>query len=220
MKKCVKCESDKALENFANDKYKKDGKHSVCKDCRKEYLKAFYADPEKRAKKNAIGRAYHHENFAAISVKSKERYERDIEKHKARRKAVYWKDPEGAKLAAKTYSLKRRWEDPVYRMVIRCRKRVWEAYSAKGYTKRSKTFELIGCSHQELRSHLESMFSHGMDWENYGLWHVDHIIPLASAKTEEEVADLCHFKNLQPLWAADNIKKGARIDYGNHPATS
>ena len=50
-----------------------------------------------------------------------------------------------------------------------------------------------------------------MSWENQGKWHIDHITPLSSAKTEEEVYRLCHYTNLQPLWAEDNLKKGSKI---------
>jgi hypothetical protein len=52
-----------------------------------------------------------------------------------------------------------------------------------------------------------------MSWDNYGFygWHIDHVIPLSSAKTEEEVYKLCHYTNLQPLWAEDNLKKGSKI---------
>jgi hypothetical protein len=52
------------------------------------------------------------------------------------------------------------------------------------------------------------MFRDGMSWENKGKWHIDHIIPLSSAKTHEDVIKLCHFKNLQPLWEQENKKKG------------
>ena len=52
-----------------------------------------------------------------------------------------------------------------------------------------------------------------MNWENRNLWHVDHIIPLSSAKTEEELVKLCHYTNLQPLWAEDNLKKSNKIYY-------
>ena len=52
-----------------------------------------------------------------------------------------------------------------------------------------------------------------MSWDNYGLygWHIDHKVPLSLAKTEEELLKLCHFSNLQPLWAKDNLKKGDSI---------
>ena len=54
-----------------------------------------------------------------------------------------------------------------------------------------------------------------MSWETHSLygWHIDHIIPLSSAKTEEEIYQLCHYTNLQPLWAEDNLKKGDKLDY-------
>ena len=75
-----------------------------------------------------------------------------------------------------------------------------------------RSFEIIGCSKEELMSHLESKFRDGMTWQNYGsYWHVDHIVPLSSAKDTDEVLRLCHWTNLQPLTAFENISKGARI---------
>ena len=75
----------------------------------------------------------------------------------------------------------------------------------------NRTFDLVGCSPQELKIYLEQKFINDMSWENQGKWHIDHIIPLSSAKTEEELYKLCHFTNLQPMWANDNIKKGSKI---------
>lgn len=59
-----------------------------------------------------------------------------------------------------------------------------------------------------LKWHLENQFKTDMSWENYGKWEIDHIVPLSSAKTEEELYSLCRYTNLQPLWKTDNIKKG------------
>jgi hypothetical protein len=50
-----------------------------------------------------------------------------------------------------------------------------------------------------------------MSWDNYGSWHIDHIMPLSSAQTTEEFNKLCHYSNLQPLWAHENLSKGNRI---------
>jgi hypothetical protein len=79
--------------------------------------------------------------------------------------------------------------------------------------KKNKTFEYLGCSPQELKLFLENKFSDGMSWDNYGKfgWHIDHIIPLSSAKDIEELKKLFHYSNLQPLWWEDNLKKGSKI---------
>jgi len=69
----------------------------------------------------------------------------------------------------------------------------------------------LGVSFDELNIYLEQKFKNNMSWENYGEWHIDHIIPLSSAKTEKEIYELCHYTNLQPLWAEDNLKKGCKV---------
>jgi hypothetical protein len=57
----------------------------------------------------------------------------------------------------------------------------------------------------------EEKFTEGMSWDNKNEWHIDHIIPLSSAQTEEELYKLCHYTNLQPLWAEDNLRKSNKI---------
>jgi len=75
------------------------------------------------------------------------------------------------------------------------------------------TLELVGLSSQELKNYLESKFVDGMCWDNYGLygWHIDHVIPLSSAKNDDRLKELCHYTNLQPLWAFDNLSKGSNF---------
>lgn len=74
------------------------------------------------------------------------------------------------------------------------------------------TLELVGLTSEELKKYLESKFREGMTWDNYGLngWHIDHITPLSSAKNDDELKKLCHYTNLQPLWAFDNLSKGCK----------
>jgi len=80
----------------------------------------------------------------------------------------------------------------------------------KRNSKSEKTKELIGCSTEELKQHLQKQFTLGMNWKNYGFgWHIDHIRPCASfdlSKSEEQ-RKCFHFSNLQPLWANENLSK-------------
>ncbi len=69
----------------------------------------------------------------------------------------------------------------------------------------------LGCKIIEFIPYMEKQFKSGMSWSNHGKWHIDHIFPLSKAKNIEHAHSLCHYTNLQPLWAIDNIKKGAKI---------
>jgi hypothetical protein len=101
--------------------------------------------------------------------------------------------------------------EPAFAMKMRALFSLNRAFKQKGFSKSGNSEQLLGCSWEELKAHIENQFSGGMCWENRGEWHVDHIIPLSSGKTVEEVMVLCHYKNLQPLWALDNLRKGNRI---------
>jgi len=76
-----------------------------------------------------------------------------------------------------------------------------------GFYKDQTTKKLLGCGQQELMNYLINKFDDKMTLDNYGEWHIDHIIPLSTAKTKEELEKLCHYSNLQPLWAIDNLRK-------------
>lgn len=105
-----------------------------------------------------------------------------------------------------------------YRLALQMRTRVNQFLNIKKITKKNKTFEYVGCTPEELKFHLEKQFHNNprtnepMTWMNWTIdgWHIDHIIPLDSAKSEEDAKKLCHYTNLQPMWALENIKKGNR----------
>lgn len=73
----------------------------------------------------------------------------------------------------------------------------------------------LGCTIAELIAHIESKWLPGMSWDNWGIkgWHIDHIIPLNSVdiSDRQQLLKVCHYTNLQPLWAIDNLRKGDRI---------
>jgi len=77
--------------------------------------------------------------------------------------------------------------------------------------KSKKSIEYLGCSILAFREHIEKQFIDGMSWENQGAWHIDHRIPIKyNNPTDEEIIERLHYKNCQPLWACDNLKKGNR----------
>jgi hypothetical protein len=105
-------------------------------------------------------------------------------------------------------------QDPVRRAKRALRQRVRVALL--GIAKSAPTMVLVGCTPDQLRAHLEAQFEPGMSWENYGLrgWHIDHIRPCADfdLMDPEQQRQCFHYTNLQPLWAEDNIQKGARYE--------
>lgn len=102
--------------------------------------------------------------------------------------------------------------EPFFKIIFNLRKRIRASFKVKKWQKTNSIRQIIGCEYSYLIQHFEQKFQPGMTWENQGKWHVDHIIPLSSAKTKEELYQLCHYTNLQPLWAIDNLRKGAKIE--------
>lgn len=133
-----------------------------------------------------------------------ENREKYNEQQKAYRQRM---SPEVAKKIKESQRLyQQKWrQNPVNRLAHQLRTRIGK-FVRNG---QSATKEL-GCSVVELKLYLESKFLPGMTWENYGKWHVDHILPLSKfdLTDPEQFKKAAHFSNLQPLWATDNIKKG------------
>ena len=105
--------------------------------------------------------------------------------------------------------------DDVFRFKDRLRTAVWQSIKERNITKINSTFDLLGYTLEELMIHLEKQFTEGMTWDNYGEWHVDHKIPMASFNfetTEDMEFKLCWcLDNLQPLWGPDNLSKGTKL---------
>ena len=102
-------------------------------------------------------------------------------------------------------------QDPIFKLKTQTRKMIHQSFVRRGKYKSKQTEEILGCSLDFFINHLKSLFKEGMTLENYGDWQIDHIMPLATAKTEEDVIRLCHYTNLQPLWASENRAKSDKI---------
>ena len=127
-----------------------------------------------------------------------------------------WRDNNRVKVRkwARDYERRKRSEDPKYRLSARTRTAVWQLLKERGVKKTNKTFELLDYTIEELMGHLEGLFTEGMNWDNYGEWHVDHKKPMTSfnftSTDDAEFKECWSLNNLQPLWGPDNLSKGPR----------
>jgi hypothetical protein len=136
---------------------------------------------------------------------------RQTEVHKLRKKK--WNQSEKGRKSIREYFKIRRKTDILFKLSQDARSRLLIFLRKKNFKKTSSTFKLIGCTPKFLKEHIEKQFKPGMTWDNHSSdgWHIDHIIPLDSAKNEEDIKRLCHYTNLQPLWAQQNLKKGNKL---------
>lgn len=104
--------------------------------------------------------------------------------------------------------------DTLFAFTRSARLLICNAFKRKNAIKIKKTVEILGCSIPYFKKHIESNFKDGMSWINRNKWHIDHKKPLCTAKTIDDIIELNHYTNLQPLWAIDNLKKGGR--YANN----
>lgn len=181
LKICSSCKVPQAIDNYSSNRSKHDGLSNVCKACNK-----------------AGGLAYRKNN---------------PEKMVAMRRAQYLKNMDKEKARDAVYKAKRRTSDPSFKLLRSLRDRHYKAVKAAGKNKTFRTTILLGCSAEYLKQHIENQFSDGMTWDNHGVvWHIDHIVPLSKVNWEDSdsYAKACHYTNLQPLFALDNIRKGNR----------
>jgi hypothetical protein len=194
MKTCNKCGIEKLLSEFSKDVSKKDGIRNSCKQCAKEkYLSN---------RENEIQRSKTYQRINREKV---------LKQKLIHAKKYFVENHDKIKEYQKKYKANRRKNDFLFKLADNMRTRVYRFLKKNEIHKTNRTFDLVGCSPLELKKHLEEKFIDDMCWDNQGKWHIDHITPLSSAKTEEELYKLCHFTNLQPMWATDNIKKGSKI---------
>lgn len=113
------------------------------------------------------------------------------------------------------YRRKKYHENPIYNLVCKIRSRTRTCIASKKLKKDLGFYDYLGCTGEELYKHIQGLFTDGMSWELVmsGKIEIDHIIPLATADSIEDVYRLSHFLNLQPLWVKDNRKKSNKLDW-------
>lgn len=105
---------------------------------------------------------------------------------------------------------KKRRERPEHAMAERVSRLMAWALASVGAIKRSATFDLLGYTPAQLKTHIEKQFTQGMSWANRSEWEIDHITPISTATCEADVIALNQLSNLRPLWALNNNQKNNR----------
>jgi hypothetical protein len=215
-------ERSKTPECKARNKKNRDKNRDIIRardrKARQEKLK----DPEYAKQASEKNKKRYYENHAKSLDIAKRYREKNIEKTRESSRKYYWANRERVTKRASAwrrntkYSSSRRKRDHIYKIKCECRGRInWltrRRTKVVDYKKTCpQTEKLIGCTVEFYYQHIEKQFTENMSWHNHGEWHIDHIIPLAVAKTKEAVLALNKWSNLQPLWLSDNIKKGAKI---------
>lgn len=213
---CSKCKEEKKVCEFGNSKTSKDGLLYCCKKCNNERSEIYRNQNYKKTLEQQ--KKWRDKNPEWVYNRHKKWREENRELANEMTKNWLSKNPEKRKQYRENYKPRkqeqrkeRRDTDPIFNLTNRMRCRLRKYLTILNITKKNKTFEIVGCSPEFLKEHLESQFTDGMTWDNRSEWHIDHIIPLSSAQTEDEFYKLCHYTNLQPLWGLDNIKKSNKI---------
>jgi hypothetical protein len=217
MKVCSKCLIEKGIDEFYLEKRNKSGVMGSCKDCYNSKQKEWRVNNSETLKERE--KKKRETNYGNIKKNNKKYYINNVDKVNERNREWRKNNPNRSKEFSKKWKIKNLDKIKQYTQIpeikvshnMRCR--INEYLKIHNISKKNKTFDIVGCTPEFLKEHLERQFKVDMNWDNYGIhgWHIDHKIPLSSAKTEEEIYKLCHYTNLQPLWAEENLKKSNKL---------
>lgn len=211
MKICSTCKINKELTEFTKNSRSKDGLKVNCIDCCKIYYinyKRNNFDKEKKRisdynkNKRIVDKEYLKKYKKEYYIKNREEIQRKKREYRQRNKK---------------YLNEKRMSNKLLRLNENIGSSIRMALKKNGFKKTYRTFQIVGCSPLELKLYIESKFEAWMSWENWGKydgkinssWDIDHIIPISSALTEEDILKLNHYTNLRPLCSYINryVKK-------------
>ena len=219
-KVCSKCKEEKNICDFYKRKETKNGYRSDCKKCFNEITLIY---KEKNKKKYKEQKQEFFQKNKKLLLEKKQNWRKNNPEEYKKQNRNYWEKTKDLQSKKKkiwiennrekynSYWTNRKNIDPKFKLLMGMRSRLSGYLKKLHISKKNKTFDIVGCTPEFLKEHLETQFVDGMTWDNRSEWHIDHIIPLSSAKTEDELYKLCHYTNLQPLWAEDNLKKSNKI---------
>jgi hypothetical protein len=178
--------------------------------------KKYFTEDEKRNAKNLQQKLRYHrnkewwQNYKEVNKEKIKTYNKELYRktHPIKLKETNLdKIKEANRIKKNEYQKNRKKNNSLYKLSCNIRTYLSNTFKHNGYKKKTKTFDILGCSSVEFKQYLESKFESWMNWNNYGKyngtenygWDIDHITPLKTAVTEEDVINLNHYTNLQPL---------------------
>lgn len=231
MKICKICKVPLDLNCFYKIKNGKFGVTAVCKECisnknKNKYLdiksdkQDYYADNKldilvkkkifytaNKERLINISKAYYIENLDNIKIRIKENYNNVTTAIK--NKSFRLNNPEYSKI----YKQQRKLRDPMFKLSGNIRTLICGSFKNKNIKKNTKSEQILGCTFKEFKIHLEKQFDDKMNWDNHGIyWHMDHIKPVSKAINEQELIELNHYTNFQPLEKYENMRKSNKYN--------
>ncbi len=195
MKTCNKCKVKKNKSEFYRDKNAKNGIRSICKNC----------DIIKAKSWNRVNSEKHKEHQIKY---------RENNRQKTRDQRYRYASSEKGKKAINNYFKNRYNNDLNFKILHRLRVRL--NHAIKNNQKTGSAVQDLGCSIAEFKAYIESLWQEGMSWDNWAKdgWHIDHIEPLCrfDLTSSEDIKKACHYTNLRPMWAEDNLSKGGKYE--------
>jgi hypothetical protein len=195
-KTCPKCNQTKSISEFNKSKARHDGLTHKCKQCIYDYNDKWTKNNKehvaKKLKEWNINNPYYAKKWIEDNKEHLKQYE-------------------------KVYRKNRKQNNPTYKLQQNLRAAISTSVKEKGCVKKQSSLEVVGLKSWDLlREHIESQWTDGMTWNNYGKnkdtdWSIDHIIPQSSASTWDDIKKLNHYANLRPMWHIENMKKGDKI---------
>jgi hypothetical protein len=246
-KVCSKCKEEKELSDYPIHGYKKNGEvklRGVCKVCyniskKKNYDKYYNENKDsinkRRVERRKINKDSVNKYKKEWTIRNKEHVneynkkwweensDKTYFKQSKKWEDLNEKEREDKRKYKRKYQNKKYKDDILYRLKCNITSNILQSFRLKGYTKKSRTYKILGCTYDEFKLHIELQFKEWMNWDNYGKyngeekygWDLDHIIPLSSGKCEEDIIRLNHHSNIQPLCSyinryvkRDKIEKG------------
>ena len=163
-------------------------------------IKKYFSKPETKERLKKNHKNWSEKNRDHLNEYHKEWREKNIDKHRENKR---------------NYEKNRKDSDPLYKLVANFRTAIWTVLKESNVEKNKSYFDILGYTPEELINHLEKQFKDDMTWDNYGIWHVDHKLPITSFDIQEmgdeEFMKCWCLDNLQPMWGEENIRKSNKL---------